>query len=553
MGAINNFYAFLSALFFALIIVPPLRQWALKKGFMDAPDFRKIHTTPIPRLGGIAIFLGFLFANLIHTEITPEIRGILVGTLIIFVTGLIDDFYGMSAKSKFIGEILGCIATMAIGHLYLYQFGDLFGFGDITLPLWLAVPFTVFAVVGVTNALNFMDGLDGLAGGISVIALSAFYLLGYHSEATTPMILSAILLGSTLGFLKYNSYPARIFMGDSGSLVVGFLLGFLAILLTQGRSAKISPVVPLIILGLPIIDTLWVMTRRIIKRGSPFSPDKTHVHHKFLNFGFNHRITVIVIYGISLFWAVTVLVFHQQPEAILFGTYIVISIIFYRGLSYLNRQPHRVAQFIKNGAMGFRDSVYYKQLVEICHYLFQYFKVVILLYLGVVLLFGNGAEETITRLSLLIMLGSFGLLLATRKIANNFLLVSLFAALIIIQSHTDHYNDLLLLPGLEMGQFVNVLLAIGAVLVFLKIIFKRPGETFLTTPLDFLILTLSVSLTIVTPEIDLSYDFKSTVLKSIVLFLGIKILFAQEKAPTRLIFFAIQTVLLIFVVRGKLF
>ena len=227
------FYSFMTALFAALIMVPFLRQWALDKDTVDHPDARKIHDMPMPRLGGIAIFLAFLFSAIIYLPIDEKIRGVLAGTLIIFATGVVDDLNGLTSRRKFAGQVAACLTTILVGKLYLTDLGNLFGFGPVVMPLWLGVLFTVFAVVGVINAINLIDGLDGLAGGVSSIALTAFFLIGWLENDPVTMILSAALVGGVFGFLKYNFYPARIFMGDTGSMVVGYVLAFIAVTSTQ--------------------------------------------------------------------------------------------------------------------------------------------------------------------------------------------------------------------------------------------------------------------------------------------------------------------------------
>lgn len=331
----------MTALFAALIIVPFLLRWALDTGKVDIPDGRKVHSEAVPRIGGIAIYTAFLFSLVIYVNIPSDIRGIIAGSLLLFVTGLVDDLYGMSPRSKFLGQISGCLVTIAVGHLYVHQLGDLFGLGPIVLPLWFAIPFTVFAVVGVVNAINLIDGLDGLAGGVSVIALAAFFYLGYSAGNPQVMVLCAGLLGALLGFLKYNLYPARVFMGDVGSLVVGFILAFVAISLTQTPGSPVKPVAPLLILGLPIIDTVWVFVRRLIKGQSPFAPDLTHIHHQLLGLGLNHHFTVIAIYGISLFWAAFSVLFHDGPEPLLLVCYVMLSCALYLGLRHVTRNRER--------------------------------------------------------------------------------------------------------------------------------------------------------------------------------------------------------------------
>ncbi len=319
-------------------MVPALRRWALQKGELDRPDERKVHKDPVPRLGGIAIFMAFLFSVLVFVDMTCEVRGILAGSLVIFFTGLIDDLHGLSPRRKFFGQISGCLVTMSISGLHLGYLGDLFGTGSIILPFWIAIPFTIFAVVGVINAVNLIDGLDGLAGGVAFISLAAFLLLAHLTGNFPVMLLCAAMLGAVLGFLKYNFWPARIFMGDGGSLTIGFILAFLAIHLTQASGGAISPVIPVIILGLPIIDTLRVMTRRaLLERKSPFSPDRTHLHHQFLDLGIHHRTVVLLIYGISLTLAAVPILFRSLPEYALLLSYLGTSVLFF-SLPYFIRR-----------------------------------------------------------------------------------------------------------------------------------------------------------------------------------------------------------------------
>lgn len=329
------FYIFITALLSSLMIVPTLQKWAVDLGLLDVPGDRKIHTVAMPRLGGIAIFTAALFSLLLFVEFSRPILGILAGAVIVFISGVIDDLYGLSPKNKFTGQILACLVTMFTGNLYLTNLGNLLGQGDIILSPWLAVPFTLFAVVGMVNAVNMMDGLDGLAGGIAIISLGAFLFLALNEGNIHCIALCSALLGSVLGFLKYNTHPAIIFMGDAGSLTLGFFLGFIAILLTQSPHASISPMMPVIILGLPIIDTLWVMSKRIFYGKNPFTPDRTHVHHLFLDLGFNHRSTVGIIYGISLLEAVSAFFFHKVTDSVLFFTYVAISVLFYFSLKLL--------------------------------------------------------------------------------------------------------------------------------------------------------------------------------------------------------------------------
>ncbi len=219
------FYSFMTALFAALIMVPFLRQWALDKDNVDQPDARKIHDVPMPRLGGIAIFLAFLFSAIIFLPIDESIRGLLAGMLIIFATGVVDDLNGITSRRKFAGQVAACLITILVGKVYLADLGNLFGFGPVVMPVWLGVPFTVFAVVGVINAINLIDGLDGLAGGVSSIALTAFFLIGWLENDPVTMILSAAPGRCDLRFPEVQFLPGTDLHGgyrfDGGRLRPG--------------------------------------------------------------------------------------------------------------------------------------------------------------------------------------------------------------------------------------------------------------------------------------------------------------------------------------------
>jgi UDP-GlcNAc:undecaprenyl-phosphate GlcNAc-1-phosphate transferase len=340
MQSTQSLYTFIISLFTAMIMVPYLQRWAIDTDAVDISDERKVHKRAVPRLGGVAICMTWLFSLLVYVDMTREVRGILAGSLIIFFTGFIDDLYGLTPKKKFLGQIIASLVTVTAGHITIHSLGDLFGIGTLAVPELLAVPFTILAVVGIVNAFNLMDGLDGLAGGISTIALTALLILGYLSDNFLLIALCAALLGGVLGFLKYNVHPAR--MGDTGSLLVGFVIAFLAILLTQSPGTPVQPLLPFLILGLPIVDTMRVMGSRMLQRKSPFSPDKTHVHHRFLDLGLDHRRTVTIIYGISLLLAGFAVFCRDWSGPNLLLTFAATMTGFYTLIAVLRRQSDTV-------------------------------------------------------------------------------------------------------------------------------------------------------------------------------------------------------------------
>lgn len=299
--------AMLLALVLSLVITPLVKKLAIRWGVMDKPNQRKVHQQLMPRMGGLAIFISFALVVLITQPITETILGLLVGATWIVLVGIVDDFKGLSARVKLVGQIIGALILIGFGYKVNFITNP-FSEGMLILGK-LAIPITVLWIIGVTNAVNLIDGLDGLAAGTSGIAALTMALVVLSQYAFNPALaadslvvipLALILLGSLLGFLKYNFHPAQIFMGDSGSMFLGFTLSALAITgLTKG-AAVISVFIPIVILGIPILDTFFAILRRYLNKQPIFQPDKHHLHHCLLEKGLSHRQTVLTIYGINL-------------------------------------------------------------------------------------------------------------------------------------------------------------------------------------------------------------------------------------------------------------
>ncbi len=542
-------FVFMTALFSALLMVPMLRRWALERGEVDVPDERKVHKGAVPRIGGIAVCLAFLFSVLVFVDITREIRGILAGTLVIFITGLVDDLHGLSARRKFLGQIAACLVTITVGRLYIENLGDLFGFGPVFLPLWLAVPFTIFAVVGVINAMNLIDGLDGLAGGVSVIALCAFLILAWMDANPSAALLSVALLGALLGFLKFNFYPARIFMGDTGSLTIGFVLAFLALLLTQPHGARISPVIPVLILGVPILDTLWVMCRRISKGQNPFAPDKTHVHHKFLDLGFQHRFTVLIIYGISLFWACVSIFFYTVPAFWLVAAFLILSVISYGTLRYVLNHGEKFRFLNLDSSRGMKESRLYRSIVDLVALTTPGIAVLTILLLASLGLFSTQVEDGFWQISAVIFLAGIALLYHTRNPGNEFLIAMLFLGALVVAFVGQLSGDQPTFAELPLHRLADLLFVPLAVLIGLRLVFHRQGEFFLNT-VDFLVIGMAIFFAIFLPQIDARGTFTSALPKGIAIFLAVKIVAMRGRRAASVAVGSLLAILLVISLRN---
>ncbi|SMB88486.1 UDP-GlcNAc:undecaprenyl-phosphate GlcNAc-1-phosphate transferase [Desulfonispora thiosulfatigenes DSM 11270] len=292
----------IGAFFITYMLVPQVAKLAFKIGAIDKPNHRKVHSKIMPRLGGLAIYLGFTVMVLLTQELTSQIIGLILGSSIIVAIGVLDDVKDISPKIKLLGQILAALVLALFGvdvdFITHPIFGNTFSLGYFSLPV------TIFWVVGITNAVNLIDGLDGLAGGVSTIAALILAAIGFMHGELVMASLALILAASTIGFLRYNFFPATIFMGDSGSMFLGFNLAAFSMMGLTKSITVISVFVPILIIGIPIFDTLFAIVRRFINNQPIFKADKEHLHHCLLNKGLSHKQTVLTIYGINIFLGV---------------------------------------------------------------------------------------------------------------------------------------------------------------------------------------------------------------------------------------------------------
>ncbi len=288
---------------------PVVRSFAKQVGAIDVPDKnRHIHSHPIPRMGGLAIFLGFLLSVLLFANITPQVRGILLGAILIVVVGAIDDVLNLNAWLKFCVQIVAAVIAVLSGVIINVVSNPLLITGQqaITVGI-LAVPVTILWIVGVTNSVNLIDGLDGLACGVSAIAslsMLTVSMLVSDSNSNVAVILAA-LCGGCLGFIPYNLNPAKIFMGDTGALLLGYILATASVIGMFKFYAIVTFILPVLALAVPLSDTFFAFTRRILRGQSPFHADRGHFHHKLLDMGLSQKQAVAVLYAVSAILGLT--------------------------------------------------------------------------------------------------------------------------------------------------------------------------------------------------------------------------------------------------------
>ena len=293
--------ALLAAAIVALISTPVVRTLAFRVGAVDVPkDARRMHDHPIPRMGGLAIFFGFILSVLLFLPLTEQLRGMLLGAVVIVILGIFDDIYALPAKPKFLVQILAAlIAVLAGNRIFFLSNVNVFSADPYWYLGWLSIPISVFWIVGITNAVNLIDGLDGLACGVSTISSMTMLVIALMVSEPDVAVLMAALAGACLGFLPYNLNPARIFMGDTGSTFLGFILAVVSIQGLFKFYTIISFAVPFLMLGLPIFDTTFAILRRLAKGQSPMTPDRGHIHHRLIDMGFSQKQAVAVLYLIS--------------------------------------------------------------------------------------------------------------------------------------------------------------------------------------------------------------------------------------------------------------
>jgi len=294
------------ALIVSIVTTPAIIRFAKKRGVMDVPKEHKKHDRPVPTLGGTALFTGFMASIFVCFPFLPEelrpeeiyaVMGITIGAGLIFIVGLFDDLFGLRPGRKFLFQVLiaagGILFGVKIGFLTGLWTEYIYLNGPITVIL------TIFWITALMNAVNLIDGLDGLASGITAIAAIAFLILAIIQNQVAAALMSAAVLGVTLGFIPFNFYPAKIFLGDAGSLLLGYLLATISILGPFKTTTALTVVLPLLILGLPLFDTSWAILRRTVSGRKLYEADTDHVHHKLARRGLGHRGTVLVLYGVA--------------------------------------------------------------------------------------------------------------------------------------------------------------------------------------------------------------------------------------------------------------
>jgi UDP-GlcNAc:undecaprenyl-phosphate GlcNAc-1-phosphate transferase len=355
---INAFYKQILFLFFisggiSYILTPLIRKISLRFNYLDNPDKRKIHLKPTPTIGGISLFIAFNITVLLAmklnsifwAEFLMFLPGLLLGGILIVILGMIHDIKNISAWSKLAGQIIVAVVLFLNGNR-IESITNPFG-GQISLPLIFSLILTIIWIISLINTINLIDGLDGLAAGLTAISAFSLFFIAVFRGDISAIFLTIILIGSILGFLRYNFHPAKIFMGDTGSMFLGFVLSIISIHGINKMATVVALIIPLIAFGIPIYDTFVAIVRRIVMKQHVFRADRQHIHYRLLNLGITHRHVVLLLYFMGIYFGIIAYLFVLIPVEFGFILLVLIAMGVFAGEKAIGFIEYRTKELIK--------------------------------------------------------------------------------------------------------------------------------------------------------------------------------------------------------------
>jgi len=513
---------FIISIFLTIVLTPLFVRLADRYNAYDLPDERKLHGLPVPHVGGIIMAIGAFVPIFTYINLEIAVRAYLAGALVILIFGLLDDFKGLDFRIKFAGQIIAALIAVFYGGIKITKTGTLLP-GEVVLVPWLAVSLTVIFMVGVTNAINMTDGLDGLAAGICLLIFLFIAYLARLEGETNIVIIAVALSGAIIGFLRFNTHPATLFMGDAGSQLLGYSAAYLSISLTQQADSRLSPLLPLIILGFPILDTITVMFSRLAAGRSPFSADLNHFHHRLVRMGLFHTEAVFAIYVIQAFLIVSAFNLRFCSEWALFISYLSFSGLtlaaFFaaevtgwklRRFAFISRVKGKMRLWREKG-LG----------VKIVHKLIEFGAPLILIANNFMPARMPGVLAASSAVSIVIFIGVW---LFRRDLAKVFLVMLVYLHLPFFLYVSEANLDFWMQDTLRPAH--TLLIGFVAALSFLSIYLTRRKGGFKITPRDFLV--LFVAFMVLTLQ-DLRYEFGAVAIKTVVLFFIYEILLGEAR------------------------
>lgn len=513
---------FLLAMVITMVWVPLFGRVATRWGIVDKPGTRKVHAVAIPRIGGLAMAMGVSIAAVIVIPLEPTSRYFLIAAAVLTLFGVLDDRFDLDYRLKLVGQLLAVSIVVFGGHIQIHSIT----LEDrVMLPPWISVPLTVIFLVGITNAINLADGLDGLAGGTTLLCLAALAMLAHSGGQVICAAMALAFAGAILGFLRFNTYPASVFMGDAGSQLLGFAVGVLSLRATQTGESAVSAAAPILLLALPILDTLSVMVQRISEGRSPFSPDKNHIHHKLLALGFDHHEAVMVIYAIQADLFLMAYWLRYESDLLILG---VVTIFFVATIALMQGATQRGWRFRQ--ASGARDDSPLSRLLAKLRepqYLPRWCYIAVALSIGsyASLILAETASLSVdVRVLVLALLAVTIVLLAILRVKP---LIFIEKAALYVTVTVLVYLDSAVLPEHRMDMALTwapILIAVGATVLRLQLSRDR---RFVLTPLDLIVLFVALVVPSLPGTFALPDGGAAGIAKVVILFYALEVLLSR--------------------------
>ena len=536
----------LLSMFITIALIPFFRGLAVKVNALDVPNERKIHRYPMPKSGGISMVLGAFIPILLWAPIDDFTRATLIGAGVVVLFGLIDDMRGLGFKAKFAGQFAASLIIIIYGGVKIKSLGVLLP-DDVLLPDWLAILLTLVVIIGITNAINLADGLDGLAGGIALLTFLCIGYLAYSVGNIAIALLSVATVGALFGFLRFNTYPATVFMGDAGSQLLGFMAITFCLKLTQGNT-PLSPLLPLVLLGFPIPDTMTVMFERMANGRSPFVADKNHLHHKLIRLGLYHTEAVLFIYFLQAFLVTSAFIFRYHSEWFLLTLYVVFSGVIMSGFFIADstgwklKRFHFVDKILKGKLRVIKEK---NILIKVSFRIIE---------VGVpsLLLLTCFLPASVPRYFAFFSIGFLGLIFLVWFFNKQWMDMALRFALYLTIPFVIYLSqvDMAVWMSHNLVKPYNLSFMFLIVFVILTVKFTRRTKGFKTSPMDFLILFIALVVPNLPDERIQSYHMGLVAAKIIVLFFSYEVLIGELRENLKYLVLATIPALVIMAVRG---
>jgi UDP-GlcNAc:undecaprenyl-phosphate GlcNAc-1-phosphate transferase len=528
----------------SMVIIPLMVRLAPRLGMIDKPDPRKVHAVPIPRVGGVGIVLGALLPVIVLLPFDQSLQAYVFGALVLFGFGVMDDCKELGHYVKFIGQFIAVIAVVYYGDVFVTHFPFMGG-----EPVSAAVgrPFTVFAMVGMINAINHSDGLDGLAGGESMLSLAGIAYLSYLAGGITVSLIAFATIGGLFGFMRFNTYPARIFMGDGGSQFLGYTLGFLAVLLTQDVNPALSPALPAFLLGLPIADIIGVFAQRVYHRVNWFRATKNHIHHRLLDLGFQHYESVVIVYSVQALLVCCAMLMPYEADALILGIYAaVVAAVF--GFLYAaeRRGWHRYNADQQASVEGLFHSVGQSTRLRAVAYGVVFFGISLFMVAGAFIATKIPHDFTLAAMVMFVLL--LLRLLAGFHLSFVSLRLLVYVAIVFIVYLSNTYQ-----PAYLSGTDPVTYAIFGMLVAGIALTIRDPHVgRFSVTPMDFLVVLAVLALAVMASAGMVDTNMTSVALKTIILFYGAELILGSMKQRWNLFTVSVLAALLVICVRGMI-